>query len=610
MGKTAEKEEFRPKLASQIVVSIVFIVILIFPIAMQIDADSPAENTDNADARAYAMDVFGFYLEEVSSALGIDFVHQSPILDSRLNHILPTIASTGASVSVVDYNNDGWNDFYLTSSKQGTDNALYKNLGDGKFKDIAKELGVGSINDEGTGSSMGAVWSDINNDGFEDLFVYKWGKPRLFLNNGGDGFEDISEGANLPKWVNANAAIWLDYNNDGLVDLLIGGYYHEEINLWKLENTLIMPESFEYANNGGRNYLLENQGDKTFKDVTFSNGLTTTKWTLALGAIDFDGNGYQDIFIANDYSVDELYMNLGEDGFVEVGKEARIGYAPKSGMNVSIADIMNKDQFSVYVSNITEMGILLQGNNMWVPTEADEKLVFSNRAGAMGIELGGWSYGSQFGDLNNDGYQDLYLANGYISAAKNNSYWYDYSKVTGGNKAIISDALNWPAMQGRSQSGFQQNKVWVNSKSGAFADVTDYISDMPVHDSRAVALADLWNDGSLDLIVANQGKQVSILKNTIESENNWIGFQLEGTESNKSAIGAKLTLEWDGQKQSQIVFGGIGFCSQNQRTIHFGIGTSMQVEKLTIKWPSGHEQVITTLEPNKKHKIVEDNEIS
>jgi hypothetical protein len=278
-------------------------------------------------------------------------------------------------------------------------------------------------------------------------------------------------------------------------------------------------------------------------------------------------------------------------------------------MNVSIADVKNDGKFSIYVSNITEMGILLQGNNMWQPSSDDGKIQFSNNAGMLGVELGGWSYGSQFGDLNNDGYQDLYLANGYISATKNNSYWYDYSKVTGGNEAIISDALNWPAMEGRSQSGFQQNKVWMNGASGIFADVTDYVSNTPPFDSRAVAMVDLWNRGVLDVIVANQKNQVSVFKNNTPGTNNWIAFNLEGTTSNKSAIGARVTLVWGGMSQSQVVSGGIGFCSQNQRALHFGIGASDAVEKVIITWPSGLEQVLPAMEINKLHRVKEGNNV-
>lgn len=610
MKKDTKEPIFKPSVAIQVLVSIVFIATLIIPIYLQLRAEAPVARKENSEAKAYAMEYFGFYLEEVAKDVGIDFIHQSPQLDSQLDHILPTIASTGASVAVSDFNNDGWNDFYLTTSKYGEHNALYMNLGDGKFEEVATALGVGDINKKGTGTSMGAVWADINNDGFEDLFVYKWGKPELFLNIDGNHFERITETSGLPEWINSNAAIWLDYNNDGYVDLLIGGYYKEGIDLWNLESTLIMPESFEYANNGGRNYLMENQGNNTFRDVTFSKGLNTTKWTLAIGAVDFDNNGFQDLFIANDYSVDELYMNYGDEGFKEIGKKARIGYAPKSGMNVSVADVKNDGKFSVYVSNITEMGILLQGNNMWQLTGDQDEMLFSNNAGMLGIELGGWSYGSQFGDLNNDGYQDLYLANGYISATKNNSYWYDYSKVTGGNKAIISDALNWPDMEGRSQSGFQQNKVWVNGETGIFADVTNYVTNTDPFDSRAVAMVDLWNRGVLDVIVANQKKEVSIFKNHQQEDNNWISFVLEGTKSNKSAIGAKVTLVWANNAQSQVVHGGIGFCSQNQRDLHFGLGESQGINMVIIDWPSGNHQEISGLSINKKHKIIEGNEVS
>ncbi len=610
MGKITEGANYRPSMVVKITVTLIFIVILIIPIYLQMEAETPSARKDNSEAKSYAMDYFGFFLEEVSEESGVKFIHQTPQLDPQLDHILPTIASTGASVSVTDFNNDGWNDFYLTTSKYGEPNALYQNMQDGTFADVAEELGVGDINVEGSGTSMGAVWADINNDGYEDLFVYKWGQPELFLNQEGKRFENITQSSGLPSWVNSNAAIWFDYNNDGYVDLFIGGYYKESINLWELDNTLIMPESFEYANNGGRNYLMENQGDNTFTDVTFTRGFTSTKWTLAIGSIDFDNNGFQDLFIANDYSVDELYMNDGNGKFEEIGKKARIGYAPKSGMNVSIADVKNDGQFSIYVSNITEMGILLQGNNMWQMTGQGDQLQFSNNAGMLGIELGGWSYGSQFGDLNNDGYQDLYLANGYISAAQNNSYWYDYSKVTGGNKAIISDALNWPAMEGRSQSGYQKNKVWMNGESGIFADVTDYVSNSPPLDSRAVAMVDLWNRGVLDVIVANQKNKVSLFKNQQPGQNNWIAFKLEGVKSNKSAIGAKVTLVWEDMSQSQVIHGGIGFCSQNQRALHFGIGLSQQVDKIIIDWPSGLHQELPAMEINKLHHITEGDEIS
>src|SRR5262249_46492015 len=162
---------------------------------------------------------------------------------------------------------------YVINSAEGSKNRLYRNLGvdkDGKplgFEDVAEKLGVADLNQTGTGACMGAVWGDFDNDGYEDLFVYKWGRPELFHNDKGKGFTRV-EGAGLPKWVNANSAVWLDYDCDGHLDLFIAGYWPDNLDLWDLKNTKIMPESFEYAKNGGHKHLLRNKGDGTFEDVT------------------------------------------------------------------------------------------------------------------------------------------------------------------------------------------------------------------------------------------------------------------------------------------------------------------------------------------------------
>lgn len=279
---------------------------------------------------------------------------------------------------------------------------------------------------------------------------------------------------------------------------------------------------------------------------------------------------------------------------------------PKSGMNVSFGDTHNRGQQGIYVSNITEPGILLQGNNFWMPYSSGEKLLFVNAAGENGIELGGWSYGSQFADFNNDGHCDLYVANGYISGEKETSYWYDYSKVTGGNAAIISDVKNWPAMKGRSHAGFQQNRVWLNNGVGRFSDVAKYVTNNEKYDSRAVAVADLFNNGTLDVIVANQNNKLLIYRNIVDKNNQWVAFELEATSSNRSAIGAKVTMYWDSNVQSQVIDGGIGFCSQNQRRVHFGIGQSKKVDKAVITWPNGRSQEVKNPEINKLNKITEE----
>ncbi|HVW96196.1 MAG TPA: CRTAC1 family protein [Mucilaginibacter sp.] len=563
-------------------------------------------NGDGAARKEIALRDYGFYLEPVNKSVNINFVHTPVELDPKLRHIERQVASMGASVSVVDFDNDGWNDLYFTNSAAGSQNALYRNLHNGKFEDVAKEMGVGDVNRNGTGVSMGAVWADYDNDGFPDMLLYKWGKPELFHNDGGKKLVSVTDGSGLPAWVNANSAIWFDFDNDGLPDIFIGGYFSEKFDLQNLKTTQIMPESFRYANNGGRNYLLKNLGNGKFKDVTTDYGLNSTKWTLAAAAADFNGDGYPELFVANDYNVDEFYINEGGKRFSERGRQLGTSLIPKSGMNASFGDIGNSGMLGIYTTNITEKGILIQGNNYWQPKDAQMKSSgFVNLGQLSGIENAGWSYGAQFGDLNNDGYMDLYVANGFVSGQKKDSYWYDYSKVTGGNSSIIGDAKNWPEMGDKSQSGFEQNKIWLNNSDGLFEDVSDKVCPYATLDSRAVAVADLWNRGVLDVIVADQDGAPLVYKNEPQNSNHWIDFDLHGTLSNASAIGARLELEWNGKKQVQVVTGGMGFSSQNQHRLHFGLGKATKVDRLRIYWPSGQKSVIENPDIDKLHIVTE-----
>jgi hypothetical protein len=553
----------------------------------------------------------GFYLEEVSQAAGIKFVHQSPKLDPKLDPIMPEVASMGASVSIVDFDRDGWPDIYVTNSAIGSKNALYRNMHDGTFKDVAAELGIADVNQAGTGVSTGAVWGDYDNDGYEDLFLIKWGRPELFHNDQGHGFTRVTEQAGLPSWINANTAIWLDYDGDGLLDLFVGGYYSEDIDLWHLTTTRIMPESFEYAKNGGRKYLFHNLGNGKFEEVSAQIGINSRRWALAAAAADLRGTGHPDLFVANDYGVSELYFNDGKR-FREVGEQTGVGFAPKSGMNAAFGDILNQGRYAVYISNISEDGILIQGNNLWVPKEgtAGDTVKYQNLARDFGVELGGWSFGAQFGDLNNDGTLDLYLTNGYISLDRNRSYWYDFSKVAGGNSTIIGDAKNWPAFEGRSLSGYQTKRVWLNDGAGKFVDAAQAVGATDVYDGRSVALVDLWNRGVLDVVVANQNGPLLVYKNTVAPENKWIEFELEGTSSdhgssNRSAIGAQITVFWNGQQQVQEVSGGSGFAAENDRRLHFGLGRNPHIEKVVIRWPSGKVQTIENPAAGQLHKMKE-----
>ena len=566
-----------------------------------------------AATNAEAVRRYGFALQEVARQSGIDFTHQSPTLDPALAHIMPQVASMGASVTVVDYDKDGWPDLYVTNSAEGSRNRLYHNAHDGTFIDVAEKMGVADLNQPGTGVSMGAVWGDYDNDGFPDLLVYKWGKPVLFHNDGGRGFSRVPDTAGLPAWVNANSATWVDYDNDGRLDLLICGYYPDGVDLWHLKTTRIMPDSFEYANNGGRKYLLHNLGGGKFEDVTAQMGLGADhRWTLAVGAADLRGTGYPDLVFANDYGVTELYANQNGQGFREIGKDANIGYKPKSGMNVAFGDVANQGRFAIYVTNISAAGNLVQGNNLWMPSGPPTAAPhYDNIASGAGVEMGGWSFGAQFGDLNNDGTLDLFLADGYVSADKGKDYWYDYSKIAGGNGAIIADAKNWPPMHDMSLSGYERKHVWLNDGYGRFVDVAGAVGVTDTHDARAVAEADLWNTGALDVVVATQRGPLLLYKNTVAPDRHWIAFDLQGTHTNRDAVGAQVRLFWKdagGREVSQLqqVGAASGFCAQNDHRLHFGLGKAPKVEKAVIQWPGGHPaQTLTAPQLDKLHAVQE-----
>lgn len=594
----------------QVVVILFFVSLLMAPTAIkQLEKWQNGGEVQNAEE---VLERHGFYLEEVSEQIGINFSHVRPQLDEKIEHINDQIASVGASVSVADVNNDGLPDIYLTNSEYGTQNALYINQGDGSFEDRAADFGIADLNIEGSGVSMGSVWGDINNDGYEDLFVYKWGRSELFLNDGGSGFTRITENAGLPGWMNANTAVWLDYNNNGLLDLFIGGYYHEDVDFWNLSTTRIMPDSYEYATNGGRNYLFENQGDGTFRDVTDETGLLDTRrWTLAASAADLNDSGYPDLVLANDYGVDELFINQNGERFVNAGESSGIGFVPKSGMSVSFGDINNTGQLSIYITNISEAGVLMQGNNLWVPSRRStpERLRLQNLAGNLGVEIGQWGYSGKFADFNNDGNLDLYIANGFVSDEPNTDYWYDYTKVVGGNRNVIIDADNWPAMNGRTFSGYQTNKIWMNDGAGRFREVSAAVGGTLDLDSRAIAVADLDQNGTLDLVVANQNGPVKVFKNRVKEDQNWIAFQLEGTKSNRSAIGATVRLFWDDKQKKVEISGGDAFSSQSERVAHFGLGEYDRVDKVEIRWPSGTIQTIDQPDINLRHHITEPQDV-
>ena len=534
----------------------------------------------------------GFVLRDETAASGIHFVHHRPTFDPKIAGIEPHVAALGASVSVADFDGDGRPDLYFTNSRFGEPNALYHNKGDGTFDEVAATAGLADLNKPGEGVSMGAVWGDFDNDGREDVLVYRYGFLALFRNvdgtrPGGTRFEDVTAQAGLHRWVNSNGAIWLDYDRDGLLDLYVTAYFRD-VDLWHLATTKIMHNSFEFATNGGKNLLFQNLGGGKFEDVTDKMGVGSTRWTLAAASADFNGDGWPDIYLANDYGPEELYLN--DRGRTFKLTTAGLESESKSGMSATLGDAFNRGRLDAFVTNISERGYLFQNNNLRLNQMLETGRFRNVAEGA--IADAGWAWGAQFGDLNNDGANELFVANGFISADRDKSYWYAMSKIAGANGRFFEDAATWPAFGNASLSGYEPSRVYINRGLAGWVDVAKKVGATDLYDGRAVALADLSSRGAVDVIVANQNQPPVLYRDYPDSTNHWIAFRLIGTRSNRSAIGAEVVLESGDLRQRRVVDGGSGFASQNDRRLHFGLGSREWVDRVVIHWPSGAQQVV------------------
>ncbi|HET8656465.1 MAG TPA: CRTAC1 family protein [Longimicrobiaceae bacterium] len=545
----------------------------------------------------------GFSLHEATKAAGIDFVHRRPSFDPKIANIEPDVAGVGAGVSVTDFDGDGWPDLYFSNSRFGAPNALYRNRGDGTFEDVAKSAGLADLNRPGEGVSMGSVWGDFDNDGHEDVLVYRYGYLALFRNVDGHHFEDVTQAAGLRRWVNSNGAVWFDYDRDGLLDLYVTAYFPSDVDLWHLRTTRIMENSFEYASNGGKNLLFHNLGGGKFEEVTdrMGAGLGGSRWTLAAASADLNEDGWPDLYLANDYGAEEVFLNDHGKRFVPMteGLESE----SKSGMAVALGDVYNRGHLDAFVTNISEPGYLFQNNNLRLNKMTSDGR-FQNVAEGE-VTDAGWAWGAQFGDFNNDGTNELFVANGFISADSAQSYWYSMSKIAGANGRLFEDARTWPAFGTQSLSGYERSRVYLNRDLYGWQDVAERVGVKDRYDGRAVALADLSNNGAVDVIVANQNQPAVLYRDTPDPANHWIAFKLVGTRSNRSAIGAEVVIQAGDLTQRRVVDGGMGFASQNDRRLHFGLGRHEWVDRVVIHWPSGEQQVLRTPTVDEFHTIVE-----
>ncbi|MEZ6015734.1 MAG: CRTAC1 family protein [Planctomycetota bacterium] len=570
------------------------------------DTRPPGANVDAAQ--------HGFALRDVTEAWGIAFTHASPNIDPVLAPIAAQITGTGASLAVVDVDGDGDLDIYATTSRHGAPNSLWINerdaSGQPRFRDVAAEAGLADVNRDGVGCSTASLWADVDADGDQDVVIVKWGHPQLFLQDAPLRFRDATATSGLADvWMNSHDGLFLDADRDGLVDLFLGGYFRAEVNLWDVSSTRIMQDSFEFSQNGGRNRFFRNLGDGRFEDVSDAFGIGGDRWTYASTAADFDEDGWTDLYIANDYGAEELLINRKGTGFEPL--DVDLDRQSKSGMSASLGDVENRGRLAVYVTNISQPGFLFQGNNLRINRLKDRGALADGPEGP--VRNCGWAWGSAFGDLDQDGWQDLVVVNGFISADKTRDYWYDMGKVAGGNGGVFEDALNWPAFEGRSLSGYERTRVLKNRLGRSFVEVGGEVGISDTYDGRGVVLADMDGDGRLDMVVANQNGPLLVYRNEPPADVSaaqWIEIDLVAAPraaggSNPDAAGAHVLAHFGDATQLRVVVLGGGFSSQGPRRVHFGLGAATAVDELEVRWPSGRVQVVRDLAAGRIHRIEE-----
>jgi len=541
--------------------------------------------------------------QEVARSAGIRHDHAKPQLDPVLGNIMSWMASIGAAAAAGDYDNDGWVDLYVTNSRRGTPNFLYHNNGDGTFTEVAGEAGVAMVNNE-NGVSMDCIWADVDNDGWADLYIVRWGHDLLFHNNGDGTFTDQTrmrfrkrDGSPGTDWANGNGVVALDHDLDGRLDLYVGNYFRE-VDLWNLSDTHIMHDDFERSRNAGKNFFYHQQLDGTFTERAEVLGLQDTGWTLAVGSADVDNDGWPDLYCANDFGPDQIFLNQGDATFVNA-TDTTLGYDTKKGMNVDFGDFNNDGWTDIYVSNITTSRYLHEGNMLWRNNGpgTDGRVRFLDIALEAGAFDGGWGWGAKFLDYDNDGDLDILAVNGFISAGKG-SYWYDLASWTV-QGVDVTDSRNWPELGGRSFSGYERFRLWRNDGSEFFTEVAAEAGLDSDRDGRGVVYLDYDNDGDLDVFVANQGQKPQLFRNTGAPDTHWLLVRLQAdpaTGINADAVGARVTVVTDHGSQFRERDGGNGYAGQSDPRLHFGLGDTARIRLVEVRWPDGGLQYLEDVE--------------
>jgi hypothetical protein len=502
--------------------------------------------------------------DDSTAASGIHFTHSFG--SQKLGSLLE---STGGGCVWFDYNNDGREDLYVLSGKplepgmhpyplkqlpsDPPHNHLYRNDGNGKFTDVTDHAGV-AANVYG----MAAIAADFDNDGFEDLFVTGYGKAILYRNRGNGTFEDVTAKANLKASGWAISSAWLDSDRDGCVDLFVGRYVKFDPKYRAYYAADNYPGPLDYE--ADTNLLFHNNCDGSFTDVSEKSGIAAYKGrTMGVTAADFDGDGFQDIYVSNDKTENFLFHNKRNGTFEEIAADAGVAYGQNgestSSMGPVFADVAGEGRMDLWVTDSKYNRLMRNvGKNQFEDMSADSGI---SQTTAQYV-----SWASGIYDFDNDGQLDVLVFHG-------------------GLIHLVP----------------QEHSVYRGLGKGKFEDVSHAAG--PILDVKTVArggcFGDYDNDGKVDAFVVNLGAPATLLHNTSKSSGHWLTIKLQGSKSNRDGIGARIELMAGGRKQVLQRFAGSSYLSQDDDRVHFGLGAANKVEKLLIHWTSGQDQTLENL---------------
>jgi hypothetical protein len=539
----------------------------------------------------------GFRFEDVTEAMGIRFRWELPSVDPKVQEWVRQFVY-GAGVAIADFDGDGWMDILLVNSKAGAKSHLYLNQHGKGFVEAGEAWGISDLSRDM--APISATVFDFDNDGKPDLYIGGLGCSKL-LRNTGARFVDVTKGSGLGDCRNASGAVPIDFDGDGKLDLFVLRDW-PALDYFHLDTFLIVSEDNVDSRNGGEKTLYRNRGDGTFEDVTKSNGVADSHWTLDGVAGDFLGDGRMRIYLANDFGPDKLFT--ADEGHL-VDDSVKLGLPDRRfGMGVSLGDLSGDGTPHLHVSNEWITGYEQHGNFLW---KFDE----NGRARDEAIERGtlncGWAWGSAFADFELDGREDLYVANGFISGNSEKQFVFPMMTANTQPGIITRDVRTWPKIGDGNMVGHEIGCLFHNL-GDRFENVAPWVGLTEDWDGRAVGLFDFDNNGSEDLIITTLNGPPHLLKNGVAPEDHWISFLLEGTRSNRDAVGARVEVSQGTRKWYRWATGGrTGLLASSDPRLHFGIPSGGSVD-VVVRWPSGASQTFKNLSAGHFYKVREGEE--